>query len=288
MDERNGHYTLRDQNFHITVRQHGHDVRTKSHSHDFFEIVFVNQGFSMHRVGEDMSLLLPGDIFYIPPDMCHEYWKSVNNRVFNCLFYPEVLGEDLTELMKLPFLDGMFSRSASFKWNKIHLRPWNRHEMLGILQKLVLETNDMPLGWEMRSKALLTDLLIHLSRAWNDCSRDVKDTDLGFAASASAMMHILELSAGSRISIEDMARTAGYSPEYFSRIFKKLTGITPSTYLTSMRIAAAAQKLLEPGASVAKAAETAGFDDVNYFSRLFKKETGKTPSEFRNMSRQFW
>jgi AraC-like DNA-binding protein/quercetin dioxygenase-like cupin family protein len=284
MEQNNNHYTIRDQDFHATVRQYGHDTRTKSHSHDFFEIVFVTQGFSLHRVGEDVSILLPGDIFYIPPETSHEYWKSINNRVYNCLFYPDVFGEDLNALMKLPFIDRVLRCDTSFKWSKIHLKLEDRFEILGILKKLECETNEMPSGWEISSKSLLTDLLIRFSRVGDNSSQGSDPMDPGLAASALGMMHILEQSINNRMSIEQMAKCTGYSPEYFSRIFKKLTGITPSAYITSMRIATAAQELLESDTSVSRAAEIAGFDDVNYFSRLFKKETVKTPSEFRNMS----
>jgi len=144
------------------------------------------------------------------------------------------------------------------------------------------QLNEMLSGWELSSKALLTDLLVHLSRIWDNYNQVTDPTDPCLTASALGMIHILEQSLDSRMSIEQMAHNTGYSPEYFSRVFKKLTGITPSACITSMRIATAAQELLESDASISKVAEISGFEDVNYFSRLFKKETGKTPSEFRN------
>ena len=280
-----GYYTLRKQKAYISVKRYGHEERTKSHYHDFFEFVFVDRGFSMHRVGEETSLLLPGDIFYIRPGVSHEYWKSVNNCVYNCLFYPELFGEDLIELKKLPLLDKVFGENTPEYWNKMHLKPYDKLSIIGLLKKLEYETGEKPQGWEIRSKALLTDFMVSLSRVWCSCEAASADIKSGPAGTALGVVEIIEASVKNRMSVDDMARAAGYSPEYFSRTFRKLTGLSPSAYLISMRIAAAAEMLLSSDLPVSRIAEAAGFEDVNYFSRLFKKETGKKPSEFRSMSK---
>ncbi len=283
METRGKHYTLLDQDFYLSILHYGHEPKTPSHCHDFFEIVFVDKGFTMHRIKDKIALLLPGDLFVIPPGVYHEYWRSVNNSVFNVVFYPSVLGEDLNELKTLPMLQGMFDTQASEEWLKIHLAPGSRYELLKTLERIHKETEKRPGGWKLRAKALLVDFLIGMSRAFQKDELKSRERYDGSPAPAAAIMATLELPESNRgLTVEEMASASGYSTTYYSRLFKKLTGITPSAYLISIRMAAAAEMLKKPGATVAKTAELLGFDDVNYFSRLFKKETGVTPREFRN------
>lgn len=49
MKHKNNQFTIRDQHYHVDVRQYEHGTMTQNHSHDFYEIVFVTQGFSLHR-----------------------------------------------------------------------------------------------------------------------------------------------------------------------------------------------------------------------------------------------
>ena len=290
MVNNNDIYTLTDEDFGLKVGLFGHDSKTISHSHDFIEFTFIDQGFTMHKVeGEKTSLLLPGDIMYILPGTAHEYWKSTNNKVFNCLFYPYVLGEDLNTLIQLPLINRVLKTKDTIKWGKIHLKSEYRYTILEILKKIQIERATRQRGWEIRSKALLIDFLVTLSRVWDKDNysneineEDIKEVKQEILYTPSGMIQVLEASEKNRMSVEKMASIMGYSSEHFSRIFKKLTGISPSAYLTSMRIAAAAEKLMDERLSIANVAEMIGFEDVNYFSRIFKKETGRTPSEFRS------
>jgi AraC family L-rhamnose operon transcriptional activator RhaR len=282
MEINNGYYTLRDENFGLSVINIKHEERIGRHSHEFIEFAFVSQGFAMHKADNSICLLLPGDVFYILPGISHQYWKSCNNTVYNCLFYPEVLGEDLIKLQSLPMLDTVLNTdSSNTPWGKIHLKPKSRYEILSLLKKMEYETGSSPPGWNIRAKALLTDFLVSLSRIWLSDEKTPEHQDYCSISTEAGIIGVLENSFHKKTNIEEIAGAAGYSADHYTRIFKKLTGLSPSAYLTSMRIAAAAEKLLDPETSVSKAAEAVGFHDLNYFSRLFKKETGKTPTQFR-------
>lgn len=277
--------TFNEQDFSLNVMHYGHESRILPHSHDFCEIVYVEQGFTMHRIREDISLLLSGDIFFIPPGVPHEYWRSTNNIVYNCLFYPQVLGEDISELQKLPMLEQLFilDQDSKVKWSKIHLKPEERYEVLMLLKKIINEAEQKSIGWKVRAKALLVCFLVYLSRVWIDNGISLNNIYSGNSAVPYRILEVMEQCLKSDMTVEDMAKASGYNTEYFSRIFKRLSGISPSAYLTSVKIAAAAELLRDSSLSISKIAELQGYNDVNYFSRIFKKETGKTPTEFKKL-----
>ena len=85
----------------------------------------------------------------------------------------------------------------------------------------------------------------------------------------------------SRLTLNEIARHVGYSPNHCDTIFKKETGDSIINYLISERIQEAKRLLDEGVLSLKSVAESVGFEDYNYFSRTFKKISGKTPTEHK-------
>jgi YesN/AraC family two-component response regulator len=85
------------------------------------------------------------------------------------------------------------------------------------------------------------------------------------------------------IRLDAAAREAGMSPSHFSRIFKKVMGLSYQDYLNSRRITKAKYLLRTSAQSVTEIAVFLGFADPTGFGRIFKKLTGQTPSAFRSL-----
>jgi two-component system, response regulator YesN len=85
------------------------------------------------------------------------------------------------------------------------------------------------------------------------------------------------------ICLDAAAREAGMSPAHFSRIFKKVMGLSYQDYLNSRRITKAKNLLRTSAQSVTEIAVSLGFADPTGFGRIFKKLAGHTPSAFRSL-----
>ena len=88
------------------------------------------------------------------------------------------------------------------------------------------------------------------------------------------------------IRLAAVAGEAGMSPSHFSRIFRKVMGLTYQEYLNSRRITKAKNLLHTSPKSVAEIAASLGFADPTGFGRIFKKLTGQTPSSYRSLPRK--
>ncbi|OYY90622.1 MAG: hypothetical protein B7Y45_06650 [Sphingomonas sp. 28-66-16] len=84
-----------------------------------------------------------------------------------------------------------------------------------------------------------------------------------------------------RISLDDLARVAGYSRYHFVRAFRQASGVPPYTYLLQMRIRAAAAMLRESDRPIAQIARDTGFATHAQFSTRFRETIGVTPAIFR-------
>jgi two-component system response regulator YesN len=96
-----------------------------------------------------------------------------------------------------------------------------------------------------------------------------------------AVNHI-QADLGKPHSLESIAGVLDISPSYFSRLFKKATGMNFKDYLMSRRMAKAQALLQNSEYKVYDVAYTVGFTDPHYFSKVFRKNTGYYPTEYRN------
>lgn len=84
-----------------------------------------------------------------------------------------------------------------------------------------------------------------------------------------------------RITLAELAEQAGFSPEHFSRVFRRETGVNYITYLNNLRMKHAVQLLEQTDCKVYEIAEEVGFSSLSYFSTAFKKKFGKNPYEYQ-------
>ncbi len=83
------------------------------------------------------------------------------------------------------------------------------------------------------------------------------------------------------LTLEFLARRAGFSPQHLNRVFQRTLGTTPLKYLAQLRMDRAAGMLAEGSLTIAQVARRVGYRDPEYFARHFRRAMGATPSEWR-------
>lgn len=91
---------------------------------------------------------------------------------------------------------------------------------------------------------------------------------------------------GEDISVSNIAAIFYVSPNYFSRLFKRIQGEGCNEYIIKKRIEKAKSLLKLTNFKVGKIAAMVGYRDANYFTLAFKKHTGMSPIEYREKVRE--
>jgi AraC family transcriptional regulator len=86
-------------------------------------------------------------------------------------------------------------------------------------------------------------------------------------------------------SVAELARECGLSSGYFSRAFRRTTGVTPHQWLIRKRVERARQLLLGYGLGLADIALVCGFVDQSHLTRVFAKLEGDSPGKWRQRHR---
>ncbi len=82
------------------------------------------------------------------------------------------------------------------------------------------------------------------------------------------------------LSLHSLAERLYVNPSYLSRLFKKETGDSFSSYVLARRMERAKEMLLSD-AKVYDAAHATGYRDLSYFAKVFRKYWGLSPSEMK-------
>jgi AraC-like DNA-binding protein len=88
------------------------------------------------------------------------------------------------------------------------------------------------------------------------------------------------------ISLREVAAAVGRAPAHVAATVKRHTGHTVGAWITSVRLAEAASRLVHTDAAVAEIAERVGWRDPTHFIRRFRRTFGLTPAAWRREQRR--
>ena len=99
------------------------------------------------------------------------------------------------------------------------------------------------------------------------------------------MSTITEQLEENRVNVDELASALAMSTSQFRRRLTALTGETPQSYITNIRMQKARHLLdTHPELTVLEVALQCGYDDQSSFTRAFKRFFGITPSEYQQRS----
>ena len=88
------------------------------------------------------------------------------------------------------------------------------------------------------------------------------------------------------LSISDVAQQCGLSSSYFTRAFRRESGLPPHRWLMKRRMQRAKELLREPGLRLAEIAQMCGFADQSHFTRVFSQSENCSPGRWRRLHRR--
>lgn len=126
---------------------------------------------------------------------------------------------------------------------------------------------------------LLTIFAQHLSILSNQITVQQKSTEPPVITRA---REYIQEHQSEELSLGQVAKAVNTSTFYFCKIFKKVTGINYTDYLSRVRIEKAKNLLLNPNLRVSEIAFEVGFQSLTHFNRVFKRILGQSPTEYRS------
>ena len=87
--------------------------------------------------------------------------------------------------------------------------------------------------------------------------------------------------ADEELTVEAVTKELGYTRQYVSGRFHRITGRLLSHFLKEKRLEKAARLLKNGNLRISQIARRCGFDSENYFRQQFRERFGMSPRQFR-------
>ena len=237
-------------NFYVSRTQKG-IKEFPMHKHNDIEIAFYQNTKGIVRTPDKDYPFLPGDTVIIPPGVYHSSYTDTELDAiylkgnFNLLFH-----------LSTPMVveDNRNNEGCQLVTLLYNNRFSNREYLLS-----------------------LCDAFIHFLALKIDFKDETEKTVNGL------IEEFTRLSFEPDLNPSEILRKSGYAEDYIRSKFKKVTGKTPTAFITDIRINHACFLMETYGNSLnfSEIAEASGYTDYVYFSKRFKEVTGVSPREYR-------
>lgn len=238
------------------------------HFHDYYVLGFMVSGERELLCNGLKLQLSPSNLLIFNPRDNHECVSTVGSPLLHYLGFNiaeermKEISSELTGERWLPqFKPTVFSdESAESAFLELH--------------QLVMQSSD-----ELRKEELFFVLFSRLFRKYAQASlrsRPLRSSQIKEACD------YLETHTSETVKLDDICQRVSVSKSSLIRSFSKQLGLTPHSYLMSIRVKKA-QLLLKQGVAPSEAAIKSGFADQAHFSNVFNRLTGLTPGSYQNI-----
>jgi AraC-like DNA-binding protein len=83
------------------------------------------------------------------------------------------------------------------------------------------------------------------------------------------------------LNLAQVAKAVNTSTFYFCKIFRRMTGLNFTDYVSRVRVEKAKNLLLNRNLRVSEIAYEVGFQSLTHFNRVFKRILGVSPTKYR-------
>ncbi len=238
---------------------------------------------NIFRVNQSTYELVEGDFLLMWPMEVHEIIDADRK-------------ESLVIQFSNTFINSLFDlqRIMHF-YRNLHVLCINAHpELVGRLRVIADKMKEI---WfeagadrELRCCMLLMEFMLTLDRYRDEFVPELRGGDT-YSYTDTVMRRMMTVTdyiknnlTADDLSQAAMAERAGISKDYFSRIFRSITGTNYSRWLNMIRMEKATELLADEKMTLTEVAMRSGFQSISSFNRVFRAEKGMAPGEYRALS----
>ena len=246
-----------------------------THCHSAVEIILPVVGEVTYELPERTYRVQSDEVLIVPPNCMHNLVMEEGSARYLMLFEPDgVFGmRDLQlveDLLHSPvYLTGQPELQHAVRELLLHcVNCYERREFL----------------WNSLCYSYLMQMYVRLGQNYVAQSPMVEPDSHQIDPEIvdSARLYI-DQNYKRSISLEDVSAFTGFSKYYFSRVFKRQTGVSFSEYLRQKRVRMAESLLIHSRLSIQDIASDSGFGSVASFNRAFREARSCTPSKYREI-----
>ena len=260
----------------------GYEKRSyQAHWHSYGEILLVGPGkTNIFMVNQKTHELVEGDFLLIWPTEMHAIIDA-DRKESLVIQYSNAFMNTLFDLQRIMH----FYRNLHVLCIKAHPELVGRLRAIAEKMKTIFFSSGA--DRELRCCMLLMEFMLTLDEHREEFAPEIRSGD-PYSYTDTVMRRMLMVTdyIKNNLTADDlsqgaMAEMAGISKDYFSRIFRSVTGLNYSKWLNLIRLEKAAELLADKDMTLTEIAMLSGFQSISSFNRVFHTEKGMSPGEYR-------
>lgn len=263
------------------------DLTFMAHWHADIEMIYVCEGRIGVGINSEYRLLGKGEIAICGSNDIHYYESNgLASIVIMLIFRTDILGT-FGNWPKNLFPCSILMDNEFFTAQKTDSKV--RDDIKTIIDKIVHEMSQKedlyPRFTELYICELFLTFFRHFPAYYRDSLRNpaISRTNPDIKPMQKALRY-LEENYTQNISLEQISEESNISRYYFSRLFRKTTGMNFNKYLTRIRVDKAEALIKSTRKSIIEIAYETGFCSIRTFNRSFKAMKGVPPQSLRQNS----
>lgn len=260
---------------------HSTDAIATPHCHSTIEVDCILEGRGCYLAAGVEHSIAPGDVFVFSNNIIHKITHIEPDAAMQILkvhFSPSLLLGDKA----FSGLDEVFFRTSGFTQIPAD-EPAAAAVRRALSDMLEESTGADRFKSEDMLRAMLLTLCVSVGRYVKIHPRE-DDGEAYRGDNHLAIFNTIQYisqNLGSQLSLDMLARMANMSKNSYLFWFKHFNGISPYSYIQSMRILHAVDLLKNSQRSITNIAFECGYNSTVSFNKMFKKVMGCTPTDIR-------
>ena len=249
--------------------------RCPTHWHEFYEISFLLNGSAYETVNGIKRLASPGSVTLLSPDDFHLIEPLSDAPIeyeVCCIRAEELTGETAALLKKYP--------------PPYYLEPkgQNLETLRAAFDLFIGELGNSGGRYTVKDTALASlSICVNIAAGGeNLIVTDKSGEACGRLKSIRQVMQYISEHYPEKITRDEIAESCGFSPNYLSRLFKSVAGVSLSEHITDIRMQQAMSLFKNTDKCIGDIIESVGYRSPSLFYRHFYSRFGTKPSEARN------
>ena len=266
-------YLLAGESYHFARKTLASGPPSPMHRHEFFELFLIEAGSTRHLINGRSEKIGPGSLCFIRPDDTHAFHtdSAAPCRIFNVMF-PAETADHLARRYGGELGQRFFWKTGDAP-DLLHLQGTQMERAVAAL---------VDLSRCRRSLSIVEQFLLNLMTRVIDQSDPLPEAAPGWLTNACIAARSPDVF---RAGVPGFVRAAGRGHEHVCRMTRKYLGVSPTTYLTRIRIEHAAQLLSGSDLPIPDIAADCGMENLSHFYRTFRAIYGTTPRHYRKSNR---
>ncbi|MGL4518954.1 MAG: AraC family transcriptional regulator [Phocaeicola sp.] len=255
-------------------------------SSNFFRIYLITAGnCSITLPNEATYKLNKGDLFLVPKNIAVNYeCNSKMEHYYICFIEEKIEHKSLLSQFQLKrkisaidldyeLMERIVTICPQYKLPSVSPEIYESHHSIWSRDSL---SDDFQTS--MEQKAILYQLV---SRFIGSEKQEENNSKEYLENKIEETLIYINKNIKSSLKIAHLAEISHLSPDYFTRVFKRIVGTTPLNYIQGVRLNHAKQLLTDSNLSIKEIAYEIGSENGNQFTNFFSTKIGLTPSKYR-------